>query len=134
MATSRASVIEKKLDQKASDSKKALYASLAGICILVVFGVSSYLILAHSEVAKDIVELANLVVMAFMALAVTIITGQAAFDWKAVSALQRISMDEQERKEQVIESNQALPQVMGTEINNIRRDPKDYLLTHDRAF
>lgn len=134
MATSRASVIEKKLDQKASDSKKALYASLAGICILVVFSVSSYLILAHSEVAKDIVELANLVVMAFMALAVTIITGQAAFDWKAVSALQRISMDEQERKEQVIESNQALPQVMGTEINNIRRDPKDYLLTHDRAF
>ena len=104
MGSSRASVIKEKLEQKPLDSKKCLYALFGSLCVLLVFIGSAFLILTHSEVAKDIVELANLVVMFFGAVVTTLITGTAVMDWKAVSALQH--MDEDEK----IESNQALPQ------------------------
>lgn len=122
------SLIEKKLDQPASKSKKALYAGLAGLGVVVVFVLAAFLILKHAEVAKEIVELATTSIMAFMALAVTLITGQSAFDWKAVSALQHMDVDED--RDQHIESNQPL----APEVNVYRRDPKDYLLTHDTSF
>jgi hypothetical protein len=122
------SVIEDKLTQKPLDSKKAIYALIASVSVLVVFGVSAFLILSHSEQAKEIVELANLVVLFFGALVTTLITGQAALDWKAVSALQHIDVDE--NRDQHIVSNQ----VLAPEINILRRDPKDYLLTHDQSF
>jgi len=121
-------VIENKLTQKPLESKKAIYALIASCSVLIVFGVSAFLILSHSEQAKEIVELANLVVLFFGALVTTLITGQAALDWKAVSALQHLDVDE--NRDQHIESNQAL----APEINVLRRDPKDYLLTHDAAF
>jgi len=124
-------LIEKKLDQPATKSKKALYAGAAGLGVVIVFLLAAFLILKHAEVAREIVELATTSIMAFMALAVTLITGQSCFDWKAVSALQNISVDED--KDQHIESNQALPEAM-SETNVYRRDPKDYLLTHDTAF
>ena len=88
------SLIEKKLDQPASKSKKALYAGLAGFGVVVVFIFAAFLILKHAEVSKEIVELATTSIMAFMALAVTLITGQSAFDWKAISALQHIDVDQ----------------------------------------
>jgi heme/copper-type cytochrome/quinol oxidase subunit 2 len=99
------SLIEKKLEQPASKSKKALYAGLAGLGVVIVFLLASALILKHAEVAKEIVELATTAIMAFMALSVTLITGQSAFDWKAVSALQHISEDEK------IDSNAEAPEV-----------------------
>jgi len=80
-------------------------------------------------VAKDIVELANLVVLFFGAITTTLITGQAAMDWKAISALQHMDQDSNER----IESNQALPEYE-SHTTELRRDPKDYLLAHDTAF
>jgi len=104
-------LIEKKLDQPASKSKKALYAGLAGLGVIVVFLLASFLILKHAEVSKEIVELATTSIMAFMALSVTLITGQSAFDWRAVSALQHISEDEK------IDSNAEAPDV---EVRNIR--------------
>lgn len=126
----REQIISSKLEQPALGSKKALYAACASIAVLVVFIGSALLILSHAEVAKDIVELATTSIMAFMALAITIITGQAAFDWKAVSALQHISEDKQIN----IDSNQELPDEMDLHTTTLRRDPKDYLLTHDTAF
>jgi apolipoprotein N-acyltransferase len=125
---SRSSLIESKLAQPASKSKKALYAGLAGLGVIVVFISSCALLFLHSEVAKEIVELASTSIMAFMALAVTLITGQSAFDWKAVSALQHI--DEDSNEDQHIESNQPL----APEVNIYRRDPKDYLLEHDTTI
>ena len=98
-------LIEKKLDQPASKSKKALYARLAGVGVVIVFLLACFLILKHAEVSKEIVELATTSIMAFMALSVTLITGQSAFDWKAVSALQHISEDEK------IDSNEEAPDV-----------------------
>jgi len=102
------SLIEKKLDQPASKSKKALYAGFAGLGVVIVFFLACFLILKHAEVAKDIVELSTTTIMGIMALAITLITGQSAFDWKAVSALSHISEDEK------IDSNQALPE---TQVN-----------------
>ena len=99
------SLIEKKLEQPASKSKKALYAGLSGLGVVIVFLLASGLILKHAEVAKEIVELATTSIMAFMALSVTLITGQSAFDWKAVSALQHLDED------QHIDSNAEAPQV-----------------------
>jgi len=121
------SVVSNKLNQKPLESKKAIYAFVASISVLLVFGISAYLILSHAEQAKEIVELANLVVLFFGAMATTLITGQAAMDWKAMSALQHIDQD------QSIKSNQPLPQ-SETSVTEIRRDPKDYLLTHDTTF
>jgi len=120
------SVIEKKLDQKPLESKKAIYALYGAVCVLLVFIGSAFLILRHAEAAHEIVELASLTIMFFGATITTLITGQAAMDWKAVSALQHIS----ESREEDIHSNQPL----APEINVIRRDPKDYLLTHDTSF
>ena len=128
MDRSRTSVIKDKLDQKPLSSKKALYAIFASLAVLFVFIGSAFLILTHAEVAKDIVELANLVVLFFGATVTTLITGQAAMDWKAISALQHIDEDNSQK----IESNQALPEESNTTV--FRRDPKDYLLTHDTAF
>ena len=127
MDHSRSSVIKSKLEQKPLGSKKAIYAIFASLCVLLVFIGSAFLILTHAEVAKDIVELANLVVLFFGAMATTLITGQAAMDWKAISALQHIDDD------QHIESNQALPEEE-SETTILRRDPKDYLLTHDSTI
>jgi hypothetical protein len=98
-------LIEKKLDQRPIDSKKAIYAFIASVSVLIVFGISAFLILSHAEQAKEIVELANLVVLFFGALVTTLITGQAAMDWKAMSALQHIDADEK------IDSNAEAPEV-----------------------
>jgi protein-S-isoprenylcysteine O-methyltransferase Ste14 len=120
-------IISSKLSQKPLESKKAIYAIFASVSVLLVFIGSAYLILTHAEVAKDIVELANLVVMFFGATAATLITGQAAMDWKAISALQHVDQTED------IHSNQALPESV-TNVEEIRRDPKDFLLQHDRTI
>jgi predicted tellurium resistance membrane protein TerC len=112
-------LIAKKLDQPASKSKKALYAGLAGLGVVIVFLFSAFLILKHSEVSREIVELATTAIMAFMALAVTLITGQSAFDWKAVSALQHMDEDVHE----TVSSNQPVNQL---DISH-ERSPKDFL-------
>ena len=101
----KTSVIASKLEQKPLDSKKCLYAIFGSVCVLVVFATSAYLILSHAEAAKEIVELANLVVMFFGAVVTTLITGTAVMDWKAMSALQNISVDEK------IDSNEKAPEV-----------------------
>jgi len=121
MGNSRTSVIAGKLEQKPLGSKKAIYAIFASIAVLLVFIGSALLILTHAEVAKDIVELANLVVLFFGAMVTTLITGQAAMDWKAISALQHIDQDEK------IESNQALPE----EVNERVVKPR-YFDSNDR--
>ena len=72
-------------------------------------------------------ELANLCVMAFAALATTLITGQAVVDFKGMSVLQHLD------ESQDIHSNQELPD-SETHITELRRDPKDYLLTHDTTI
>jgi hypothetical protein len=127
LKNSKQSIIEDKLKQRPLDSKKAIYAMAGALCVLLVFGVSSGLILFHAEQAKEITELANLVVMFFAAITTTILTGQAVVDFKGMSVLQHIDEDK------TINSNQALPQYE-SETTEIRRDPKDYLLTHDRSF
>ena len=99
------SLVEKKLAQRPLDSKKAIYAFIAASSVLVVFGVSAFLILSHSEQAKEIVELANLVVLFFGALVTTLITGTAAMDWKAMSTLQHLDVD------QKVDSNAEAPEV-----------------------
>jgi len=128
MGNSRASVIESKLTQRPLESKKAIYSLVAGICVLIVFGVSALLIILHAEAAKEIVELANLVVIFFATIATTLVTGTAVMDWKAASVLQHLDVDED--RDQHIESNQPL----APEINILRRDPKDYLLEHDEQI
>lgn len=129
MGSTRASLIQQKLEQKPLDSKKAIYGLWAALAVVVVFAVSAVLIVLHSEAAKEIVELANLVVMFFGAVAMTLITGQACMDWKATSVLGHLDKDE------TIESNQPLPEVeANTTILPMRRDPKDYLLEHDTTF
>ena len=101
----KTSVITSKLEQKPLDSKKCLYAIFGSVCVLVVFATSAYLILSHAEAAKEIVELANLVVMFFGAVVTTLITGTAAMDWKAMSVLQHTDDD------QKIDSNAEAPEV-----------------------
>jgi len=126
MANSRATVIKNKLEERPSQSKKAIYAFITGTCVLLVFVGSSFLILTHAEAAKEIVELANLVVLFFGALATTLITGQAAMDWKAMSALTH--MDEDERQEEVVESNQP---VESLEVGRVHK-PRYYDDLYDR--
>jgi hypothetical protein len=111
MGRSREAVIAGKLEQRPLESKKALYGICAAVCVLLVFGVSAFLIILHAEAAKEIVELANLVVLFFGATATTLITGQACMDWKALSALQHIDEDQR------IQSNAPAPD---TEIRVIK--------------
>lgn len=105
MKNSKASIIESKLTQKPLESKKALYGLLASACVLFVFGISAYIIILHAEAAKEVVELANLVVLFFGALVTTLVTGQACMDWKAMSVLQHTDTSEK------IESNEEAPLV-----------------------
>jgi len=119
------SVIEEKLTQKPLDSKKAIYALIASVSVLVVFGISAFLILSHSEQAKEIVELANLVVLFFGALVTTLITGTAVMDWKAASVLQHLDVD------QKVDSNADAPEV---QVNSFRTPKAKYYDTHDGLF
>jgi hypothetical protein len=128
LKNTKASIIESKLTQKPLESKKAIYSLVAAACVLIVFGVSAFLIVIHAEAAKEIVELANLVVIFFATIATTLVTGTAVMDWKAASVLQHLDVDED--RDQHIESNQPL----APEVNILRRDPKDYLLEHDTSF
>jgi len=105
MVASRSDLIKNKLIQPASKSKKALYAGVAALGVVLVFVSTVFLIHDHAEASKEIVEVSNTAIMAFMALAMTLITGQACFDWKAVSALQNIEEDEH------IDSNEEAPEV-----------------------
>lgn len=111
MKNSKTSIIESKLQQRPLDSKKAIYGLIAGACVLVVFATSAFLIFSHAEVAKDITELANLVVMFFAAIATTLITGQAVVDFKGMSVLQHIDEDSNEEREENIQSNQPIGEV-----------------------
>jgi len=111
MVRSRSTVIKNKLEERPSQSKKAIYAFVIGACVLAVFVGSAFLIMSHAEAAKEIVELANLVVLFFGALATTLITGQAVMDWKAISALQHIDEDSNEEREENIQSNQPIGEV-----------------------
>jgi len=123
----RKQIFEEKLNQKPLESKKALYALLAGLCVLTTFTISSFLILRHAEVAKEIVELANLVVLFFGATVTTLITGQAAMDWKAMSALQHL--DEDQKQDTQLASNQPISapiQEADVYISG-QRSPKDFL-------
>ena len=95
-------LIEKKLSQRPLDSKKAIYALCGGLCVLLVFIGSAILILEHAEASHDIVSLASLTIMFFGAVVTTLITGQAAMDWKAMSAIQSVS--------ESIDSNQPVVQ------------------------
>jgi hypothetical protein len=122
MGNSRSSVIKEKLEQKPLDSKKCLYAIFGSSCVLVVFATSAFLILSHSEQAKEIVELANLVVMFFGAVVTTLITGTAVMDWKGMSVLQHIDEDEK------IDSNAEAPEV---EVNQRVVKPR-YFDSNDR--
>ena len=110
-------VIQKKLTQQPLDSKKCLYAIFGSACVLIVFATSAFLILSHSEQAKEIVELANLVVMFFGAVVTTLITGTAAMDWKAMSVLQHTD------DYQKIDSNAQAPDV---EVNQRVVKPRYY--------
>ena len=105
LKNSKQSIIEDKLKQRPLDSKKAIYAMAGSICVLLVFGISAGLILFHAEQAKEITELANLVVMFFAAITTTILTGQAVVDFKGMSVLQHIDED------QKIDSNEEAPEV-----------------------
>ena len=105
MVASRSDLIKNNLIQPASKSKKALYAGVAALGVVLVFVSTVFLIHDHAEASKEIVEVSNTAIMAFMALAMTLITGQACFDWKAVSALQNIEEDEH------IDSNEEAPEV-----------------------
>jgi heme/copper-type cytochrome/quinol oxidase subunit 2 len=127
LKNSKQSIIEDKLKQRPIDSKKAIYALIGAACVLLVFGISAGLILFHAEQAKEITELANLVIMFFAAITTTILTGQAVVDFKGMSVLQHLDEDQR------IESNQALPQYQ-VNTTELRRDPKDYLIAHDTSF
>jgi peptidoglycan/LPS O-acetylase OafA/YrhL len=108
MASPRHDIIAGQLTQKPLDSKKAIYALVASGCVLLIFAVSSFLISSKTEASHDIVQLASLAVMFFVAVTTTLITGQAAFDWKAMSTLGNLNVSE--TQDQHIESNQALPE------------------------
>jgi len=111
MVASRSDLIKNKLIQPASKSKKALYAGVAALGVVLVFVSTVFLIHDHAEASKEIVEVSNTAIMAFMALAMTLISGQACFDWKAVSALQNIEEDDK------INSNAEAPEI---EVRNTR--------------
>ena len=117
MVASRSDLIKNKLIQPASKSKKALYAGIAAIGVVFVFISTVFLIHKHADVSKEIVEVSNTAIMAFMALAMTLISGQACFDWKAVSALQNIEEDEH------IDSNEEATE---EEVNNFRTPKARY--------
>lgn len=121
MNKTKATVIKEKLEAKPLESKKAVYAFLAGGSVLLVFGIATALLAFHAEAAKEIVELANTGVMALMAITMTLITGQAAFDWKAMSTLQHV--DEDSESHVHVESNQPVQEL---DISH-GRSPKDYL-------
>jgi hypothetical protein len=120
MVPSRTSVITKKLEQGPTESKKALYAFVGGLTVAVILVVSLASIHLHPDIAKEIVELVNTAVLFYAAVVTMLITGQAAFDWKAISALQHIDEDSNSREK--IESNQPIGEV---DISH-GRSPKDF--------
>ena len=105
MKNTKLSLVAEKLTQKPLETKKGVYALWGGGSVMFAFLLSAIMVHLHPDVAKEICELSNTAIMGFLALAVTIITGQSAFDFKAMSALQHIDEDEK------IDSNAEAPDV-----------------------
>jgi len=93
LKNTKLSLVSEKLTQKPLETKKGVYALCGGGAVMFAFLLSVIMVHFHPDVAKEICELSNTAIMGFLALAVTIITGQSAFDFKAVSALQHLSED-----------------------------------------
>jgi hypothetical protein len=146
MQETRQQVIKSKLTQPVLASKKAIYAGVAAFLVAATVFVAFGILLKHAEAAKEVVELSSTAIMAFMALAVTLITGQSAFDWKAVSALQHMSEDttieriERNQHNVAIDSNQPIQNLNVSTASEISqpattqevivgsfRSPKDFL-------
>ena len=136
-------IIQQKLTQRPMESKKCIYAIFGSLCVLIVFTGSAFLILTHAEAAKEIVELANLVVMFFAAITTTILTGQAVVDFKGMSVLQHLdetqSVQSSRDNSLDVHSNQPIqslnvdsPSLSETFVSD-RRSPKDFI-SRDVAF
>jgi hypothetical protein len=115
--TSSVDLVKAKLSQPATASKKALYAASAATLIVVTVIAAFLLVLYRPETAHDAVTLATTAIMGFMALAVTLITGQSAFDWRAVSSLESMSSQE------TVQTSQPVNEL---DLSNVR-SPKDFL-------
>lgn len=137
------SLIAKKLTQGPAESKKAIYALVGGLTVLVILVASLTAIHLHPEIAKEIVELVNTAILFYAAVITMLITGQAAFDWKAVTALQHLdetqSVQSSHDSSFAVESNQPIQNLnVGTPSPSEvfvsgRRSPKDFF-SHDLAL
>jgi hypothetical protein len=105
LKNTKLSLVSEKLTQKPLETKKGVYALWGGGSVMFAFLLSAIMVHLHPDIAKEICELSNTAIMGFLALAVTIITGQSAFDWKAVSALQYLDEDVK------VDSNANAPEV-----------------------
>jgi hypothetical protein len=130
------SLIAKKLTQGPAESKKAIYAMVGGLTVLFILISSLMAIHLHPEIAKEIVELVNTAILFYAAVITMLITGQAAFDWKAVTALQHLdetqSVQSTHDQSVAVESNQPI-QNLNLSSNPVqenyvpgRRSPKDF--------
>lgn len=121
--------ITRKLDQKPLESKKAIYAAIGTILVMFTFLLSLIGVVWKPVASGDIFGLANLVVIYLGAVTGVLITGQSLVDWKAMTAIQRLSASQEQRSTESlhVESNQPIG-----EINLGSRSPKDFY--HDEAF
>jgi hypothetical protein len=138
------SLIAKKLTQGPAESKKAVYAFIGGLTVLLILISSLAAIHLHPEIAKEIVELVNTAILFYAAVITMLITGQAAFDWKAVTALQHLdetqSIQSSRDSSFDVQSNQPIGNVDLSEsapspevVITGRRSPKDFI-SRDVAF
>lgn len=138
------SLIAKKLTQGPGESKKALYALVGGLTVLFILVSSLTAIHLHPEIAKEIVELVNTAILFYAAVITMLITGQAAFDWKAITALQHLdesqSIQSSRDSSLDVQSNQPLGNLSLSEstpspevVVTGRRSPKDFI-TRDNSF
>lgn len=138
------SLIAKKLTQGPAESKKAIYAMVGGLTVLFILVSSLTAIHLHPEIAKEIVELVNTAILFYAAVITMLITGQAAFDWKAVTALQHLdetqSVQSNRDASLNVQSNQPLNNFNFSESTpspevfvSGRRSPKDFL-GRDNSF
>ena len=137
------SLIAKKLTQGPAESKKAIYALVGGLTVLLILISSLTAIHLHPEIAKEIVELVNTAILFYAAVITMLITGQAAFDWKAVTALQHLDENQSVQSSRDnsldVHSNQPIqslsvdsPLPTETFVSG-RRSPKDFI-SRDVAF
>jgi hypothetical protein len=98
--------LSEKLNQEPNESKKYIYARVGLGCLLIVWLGTLICMFIKTDIASHFVSLATMVVSGILAITTTLLTGQAVFEYKAMSTMATVDTNDKEEKKIEVDKNE----------------------------